>query len=283
MTRVKNKRLRIFQLLVLASAALLPHVQGKDRELVLAHFNEDTSWTLATLNLLDQVSVVTSGPSGCRKMSNKLRCLARENFGCEAGAYLQFIVANYDELAQHTLFMHAHRFAQHNVFNRRNVPAEILVEKHIWDRNLSYVVSHYMAAQGKARRAKLLAPFLDSPNIWEVPGAAQFGVSKARVRQWPHAQWFAWLQAARNATGCHKHSGGKSFGNAWEILWPYVLAPKECTLKNTTHESSCNKRVWFRLPSNSKLKKGGKKITKKELRLMKLNSGFHDPPDLLST
>ena len=76
--------------------------------------------------------VLTSGEEECEqligpvsksvtKAENKMElyqpeivCESIPNYGCEAGAYLSYLSRHYENLGEHTLFLHAHRNAWHN-------------------------------------------------------------------------------------------------------------------------------------------------------------------------
>ena len=101
--------------------------------LVVAHHSEDISWLKhVRRDVVKTVYVLTSGEEECEqlispvsksvtKAENKMElyqpeivCESIPNYGCEAGAYLSYLSRHYENLGEHTLFLHAHRNAWHN-------------------------------------------------------------------------------------------------------------------------------------------------------------------------
>lgn len=268
-----------------ASYSLVHHA------LVVAHHSEDISWLKHVKNdTVERIYVISSGERGCHelvssmstsgtKAKNKVKlsqpetvCEVIPNYGCEAGAYLHHLFTHYENLADHTLFLHAHQNAWHNRLwlnpekkRWKALRAEEIVTYHNWNMNLSYVFSHYMRVNPSSSRARHAAKIFPHDIIRanvDVPGAAQFGVSRVRVHQYPRSVYERWKEEASGKMCGPEHTAGRGFANTWEILWPFVLAPRECVETYPTSRD-CLNRVWFRKHIGVKKKHS---LTKAEMR-----------------
>ena len=75
--------------------------------------------------------------------------------------------------------------------------------------NLSYVFSHYIGVKpgsSKARAAAKIFPCDIFRAGVDVPGSAQFGVSRSRVHQYPRSAYERWDKEARGKFCGAKHS-----------------------------------------------------------------------------
>ncbi len=75
---------------------MIPHVN-----ILVAHYNEDTKW----LENLKYPYVVIS--------KKGIPLETKPNKGNEVSAYLEYIIENYDKLAEYTIFLHGHRTSWH--------------------------------------------------------------------------------------------------------------------------------------------------------------------------
>ena len=73
--------------------------------IVIAHYNEDLGWTT---NLKYPFTVISK---------NGLPEDVPPNKGSESSSFLQYIIQNYDNLSNYTVFIHAHRTSWHIVEN----------------------------------------------------------------------------------------------------------------------------------------------------------------------
>jgi hypothetical protein len=72
---------------------------------VIAHYNEDLSWTKF---LKYSYTVISKRGYSPETPPNK---------GNEASSYLQYIIENYDNLSEYTIFVHGHRNDWHHKMN----------------------------------------------------------------------------------------------------------------------------------------------------------------------
>ena len=257
--------------------------------LVVAHHSEDISWLKhVRRDVVETVYVLTSGEEECKelirpvsmsvtKAENKVElnqpeivCENIPNYGCEAGAYLSYLSRHYENLGDHTLFLHAHRNAWHNKSwlnpekgRWKALRAEEIVRNHNWNMNLSYVFSHYMEVKPSSSKARHAAKIFPNDIIRagvDVPGAAQFGVSRVRIHQYSQSTYEKWNKEANGKLCGPAHSAGRGFANVWEILWSIVFSPKECVERYPSSKGCLNK-VWFRKHIDVKKKRG---LTKAE-------------------
>lgn len=274
-------------------------------DLVVAHHSEDISWLKhVKRDVVKTVYVLTSGEEECKelirpvsmsvtKAENKVElnqpeilCENIPNYGCEAGAYLSYLSRHYENLGDHTLFLHAHRSAWHNKSwlnpekgRWKALHAEEIVHNHNWNMNFSYMFSHYMEVKPGSSKARRAAKFFPNDIIRsgvDVPGAAQFGVSRVRVLQYSQSTYEKWYEEANGKLCGPAHSAGRGFANTWEILWPIVFSPKECVERYPSSKGCLNK-VWFRKHIDVKKKRG---LTKAEASR---RSKKHVAPALVSS
>ena len=272
--------------------------------LVVAHHSEGLSWLkYVEKGIVETIYIISSSTNDCddlisslSKLRTKIEsysvpiqpqiiCESIPNYGCEAGAYLHYLSTHYNNLADHTLFLHAHRDAWHNKMwlnpskgRWKPMHAEEIVSNHDWNMNLSYVFSYYMRIQqgsSKARRTAKIFPNEMMGADLDVPGSAQFGVSRIWVQQYPHSTYEKWYKEAVSKFCGPAHSAGRGFSNTWEILWPIVFAPLEYI--QSYSKTECSNRVWFRKHINFKKKRG---LTKKEAAR---RSKKHEAPLLVSS
>lgn len=273
--------------------------------LVVAHHSEDISWLKhVERDVVKTLYVLTSGEEECKelispvnvsvmKAENKVElnqpeivCESIPNYGCEAGAYLSYISRHYENLGDHTLFLHAHRNAWHNKLwlnpekgRWKALRAEEIVRNHNWNMNFSYMFSHYMEVKPSSSKARHAAKTFPNDIIRagvDVPGAAQFGVSRIRVHQYSQSTYEKWSKEASGKFCGPAHSAGRGFANMWEILWPIVFSPQEC-IERYPMSKGCLNRVWFRKHINAKKKRG---LTKAEASR---RSKKHQAPILVSS
>jgi hypothetical protein len=78
---------------------MIPQVQV---HIVIARYHEDLSWVALLpypFTLIDRSAIPPEEPP---------------NRGCEASVYLEYILSNYENLVEYTLFLHGHRTAWHH-------------------------------------------------------------------------------------------------------------------------------------------------------------------------
>ena len=93
-----------------------PRPNNDDIVLVLAHYNEDTSWTARQ----PYDYVVKS--QCCLELGTSVDGWNTQlgyQRGTEPPAYLSFIIENYDNLPKHMVFMHAHDGSWHQIVSGR--------------------------------------------------------------------------------------------------------------------------------------------------------------------
>lgn len=78
------------------------NISSKDINIIIAHYNEDLSWTK---NLRHPFCIISKNgvPDG-----------SIPNRGREASSYLEYIIKNYNSLTDISIFIHGHRNSWHN-------------------------------------------------------------------------------------------------------------------------------------------------------------------------
>ncbi len=78
---------------------------SNDYHVVIAHYDEDLSWVN---NLKYPYTIISKNNIPLETWPNK---------GYEASSYLQYIIENYDNITEYTIFIHGHRNSWHNSAN----------------------------------------------------------------------------------------------------------------------------------------------------------------------
>ncbi|GAM89532.1 hypothetical protein ANO11243_075710 [Dothideomycetidae sp. 11243] len=164
-----------------------------------------------------------------------------ENKGHEAMVYLTYIIDHYDSLPDVTMFMHAHRWADHNdpMLDRDAVEMirRLDTERVIYEGYVNLNCNHYPGCPGigSGERRLYYDALLDiyarifpdrgHPREISTPCCAQFAVSRDRIRSTPLEQYISyrgWLLQ----TKLEDYESGR----VWEFLWHVIFAglPNNC-------------------------------------------------------
>jgi len=81
-------------------------MNGENTTIVISKYNEDTSWISRISKEYEDVRIYT-------KCDDTSKYNVPVNKGNEASAYLLYIIENYANLKEYSLFLHAHEFAYH--------------------------------------------------------------------------------------------------------------------------------------------------------------------------
>lgn len=90
-----------------------PKANTKKYTILLASYAEDLEWLNFVPAVRENYEIVVSNSSG-KDYPQADRTVQRDNFGREAGHYLQYIVDNYDNLAEAVVFLQASPWAHIN-------------------------------------------------------------------------------------------------------------------------------------------------------------------------
>lgn len=187
--------------------------------IVLAHYNEDLTWTAL---LPFPFTVISRGGIEPGIWPNK---------GREAGAYLEWIIANYAELPDYAVFLHAHQWAWHC---RRN--ADELV------RNIEFSHDYYNLNDDRClvirdlpyeqRITKTISADMEPILGCHIPVdalvvncCAQFYVSRAAIKRHPittYQRLFDWLSDTQH--------NSHEIAYVFEFLWHFIFTgnPVDC-------------------------------------------------------
>ncbi|KMU73292.1 hypothetical protein CISG_10008 [Coccidioides immitis RMSCC 3703] len=203
------------------------------RALVVAKLKEeDTTWVDRVVqndpNITTAVYVVDDPEADPFIIKNK---------GNELMPYLTYIIDNYENLRNITIFMHAHNATWHNndFFNGSSeMTLSRLNSEHVIREgymNLRYHI-HPMASGDEDIRAipeaavfsrawKELLPDDPVPDVLSQPCCSQFAVSAERIRAIPlprYVFWRDWVLRTRLYD--------RLTGRVWEYLWQYIFTGK---------------------------------------------------------
>jgi len=209
---------------------------------------ENTAWAralISTVPNLAPIIYIVDAPSDA--------LLIPVNKGHEAMPYLSHIIANYDTLADVTLFMHAHQYTWHNNDALGSDSAQIV--QHL---NPSKVLrdgytnlrchldpgcpAHLHPASVTAETADInrpeelhvaqawreLFPGTPIPEVLSQPCCAQFALSRARLRSVPLAEYVRHRDWIVN-TQLEDAVAGRVWEYVWQYLWTgqWEVCPEE--------------------------------------------------------
>ena len=184
-----------------------------DIHVVIAHYNEDLTWTKA---LKYNYTVISKQGYPSETPPNK---------GNEASSYLQYIIENYDNLSEYTVFVHGHRNDWHH---KMNIDEKInhLVPKHgyynINDKHLfTKLSSSPRSIEGIRDCARnieeILGKKITLENI-ENRASAQFYVSRDVLRAIDKPTYellYSWLMSTKVPSFWS--------GRVFEFLWHFIF------------------------------------------------------------
>ncbi|KAF3004188.1 hypothetical protein E8E13_006339 [Curvularia kusanoi] len=163
-----------------------------------------------------------------------------KNKGHEVMVYLTYIIDHYDELADVTMFMHAHQLAWHNDQDLGNDAAKMisrLSRPRVWREGfVNMRCSWYPGCpdwmhpgateQNDFKQEEVLLakswselfPLDEIPSMLAQPCCAQFALSRERIQAKSHAQ-YVWYREWLFQTKIPDHLSGR----IWEYVWQFVF------------------------------------------------------------
>lgn len=225
-----------------------PHggfADGKRRELVVAKYNEDTSWLG---NLPAGVKVVTY------QSKNPGEPHFVENFGNEASKYLRYIIDRYDDLPEYAAFVQAGRQDWHDPLPKDETLARWDWETPLRSDGVAYLPtsapcsiedSGERGEQGGSLQASQMQAVREAwpqvfeqelgplPRRWVTQCCAQFEVTRSAVRQHPksfYQRLFDWVMRHDKALFTQRGAGKSSHdsrrrdaGHVLEATWVLIF------------------------------------------------------------
>ncbi len=163
-----------------------------------------------------------------------------KNKGHEVMVYLTYIIDNYDNLSDVTLFMHAHRFSGHNneLFGhdavqtiKRLSTGRVIREGYVnlrcsWTPGCPDWMHPRMMEEDIMKQEQFLLgqswseifPMNDLPEVLAQPCCAQFALSKERIQSVPRAR-FVFYRNWLMRTPISDYISGR----IWEYIWHFVF------------------------------------------------------------
>ncbi|KAL1296781.1 hypothetical protein AAFC00_000243 [Neodothiora populina] len=217
-------------------ASIKESAREPSRTLVIAKTSEEnTDWIGQGLNQLTSfkaaVYVVNDGNATYRVPKNK---------GHEAMVYLTYVIDHYDDLADVTMFMHAHMLAWHNndILDSNAAemvkalrPERVLREGYMnmrchWDPGCPAHIRpteteediNIPEAAIMGRVWKQLFPGEKVPDVLSQPCCAQMAVSRDRIRLLPRQRYISLRDWIINSD-LEDRLSGRVFEYVWQYLW----------------------------------------------------------------
>ncbi|KAF2271020.1 hypothetical protein CC78DRAFT_9223 [Lojkania enalia] len=163
-----------------------------------------------------------------------------KNKGHEVMVYLSYIIDNYDNLPDVSIFMHAHQYTWHNDDILGNNAAELvkrLSRQRVWREGFVNMrctwypgcpdwmhpgeTEENVYKQEEVMLAKSwseLFPLDPVPSVLAQPCCAQFALSRERIQAKPHAQ-YVWYREWLFSTKLPDYLSGR----IWEYVWQFVF------------------------------------------------------------
>lgn len=203
---------------------------------------EDIGWILNNLPQQDRAVYVADDPSAPLHPP--------KNKGHEVMIYLTYIIDNYDELPDISIFMHAHQLAWHNddiLGKDAHQMVSRLSRPHVWREGyVNMRCSWYPGCpawhhpgvtevdQSKMEEVLLakswseLFPLDEVPSVLAQPCCAQFALSRERIQAKPLAQYI-WYRDWILNTHMHDQLSGRIFEYIWQFIFTgsNKFCPKE--------------------------------------------------------
>ncbi|PVI00696.1 hypothetical protein DM02DRAFT_671803 [Periconia macrospinosa] len=211
-----------------------PENSEYSRTLVVAKTNgEDVGWIRNDLPDLPAAVYEVDKPNATYRVPR--------NKGNEAMVYLTYLIDHYDELADTTIFIHAHSITYHNnILLDLSTPATIkrLQDDRVWRQGFMNLRCHFepgcpgvylnrtitgdqdKSSDGALNRDlfKELFPGHKIPPVLSEPCCAQFAVSRERVRDNPK-KTYEHLREWLLATPLNDADSGRVFEYIWQYLF----------------------------------------------------------------
>lgn len=204
--------------------------------LVIAHFNEDLKW-------MHDVDVDKYKVFLVSKTLQTASIYQSENIGYEASAYMEYIIANYDDLLPYSVFVHGHEHSYHHVGSMPALVNALRLDRPYHNFNGSQSDDQFYVTLVDS--GKVIGSHSDSHEFWEryhhrffanigglwIPGpdstfryrmSAQFAVHRDLIRRHTRDQWRGMLAALTEA--CYQEprdmmSMAKAFEYSWFTLF----------------------------------------------------------------
>ena len=178
----------------------------------IAHYNEDTSWVE---NLQYPYTIISRAGIPAEVAPNK---------GNEASAFLEYIINNYDQLADYTYFVHGHRSSWHNAANVDEVINSTIFKHAYYNINdypcgyLRNYIDSLQACDGAFREISAIIEYdICGAEIIYRP-CAQFYVKRELIRAYSLDVWRA-LYNFLMKSDLPSYWSGRAFEYTWHCIF----------------------------------------------------------------
>lgn len=184
-------------------------IKSGNVNIVIAHYKEDLSWIK---NLQYPYIVVSRAGLKKEEIPNK---------GYEASSYLEYIINNYDNLNEYTLFLHAHRNSWHHKSNIDESVNKLLFNKPYYNIN-ELKIDKIMIGSEQFRQIleKNCNIKYDRINKHKYRPAAQFYVHKSLILRNPKS-FYQTLYDFLMASNDGSYSTSRYFEYSWHIIFTH--------------------------------------------------------------
>jgi predicted O-methyltransferase YrrM len=194
-------------------------IQDSHAVVVSSHYKEDLNW----VNLVNY-------PVKIYSKTVKNQNFIDFNKVQEVPAYLKYIIENYNNLPEYSIFIHGHLMSEHQEDNIVNIINNVKLDQPIinlnrkdWkqtiskgdefqDRKFSWIEDNWK---------DIIGDYLQLPDSLSFPSCAQFAVHKSCIQQYPIEFWkhlFDWCQK----TKLENFISSRIF----EYIWYYIFSGK---------------------------------------------------------
>lgn len=196
----------------------------KKYTILLASHNEELEWLNFVPALREEYEIVVYNSSG-KNYPLADRTVQRDNFGREAGHYLQYIVDNYDNLAETVVFMQASPWAHINGEAMTLQLLRLFYGSPDFPEPMCYLGAQYGSStfftlDDAPELYSTMLPFYsngDTPQWIPFTIGAQFYVQREVIRRLPVAYYEAVLSVVRS------NVNNVSFAHVLEGRWGFVF------------------------------------------------------------
>ncbi|KAF2198295.1 hypothetical protein GQ43DRAFT_168457 [Delitschia confertaspora ATCC 74209] len=203
---------------------------------------EDVSWMESQIPDQDKAVYVADDPSAPLHPP--------KNKGHEVMIYLSWIIDNYDNLPDVSIFMHSHQFTWHNddVFdNDAAMLVKRLSRERVWREGFMNMrcswfpgcpdwMHPHAQEENKYKQEEILLarswselfPLDDVPDVLAQPCCAQFAISRDRIHARPHSAYI-WYREWLFSTQLPDYLSGRIFEYLWQFIFTgqNVFCPQE--------------------------------------------------------
>lgn len=201
------------------------------KTIVISHFNEDLGWIENINSNYTDIRIYTKDLN-FQLHSSRITALdfINENKGNEASCYLKYIIDNYHNLPDYSIFLHAHEFSPHHIGSINNILNELVgMNSYYFNFNnykLGNILTHHLIDHIEKWYSEYLEYELGPASDYgdwtsNHQGCAQFLVHKSLILSRPkefYQKLYDWLIT----TELENAWSGRFLEWTWHLIWRQV-------------------------------------------------------------